>query len=54
MFANAFKFAQMVVATLYNRVDMRHELEIDLEVFGVGEMLLPNIYIGKEDVKSFR
>ena len=50
MFANAFKFAQMVVATLYNRVDMRH----DLEVVGVGEILLPSISIGKEDVKSLR
>ena len=58
MFVNVFKFVHVVFATLYNRVDMRDELESKVTprflVVGVGEMLLPWISIGKEDTKSLR
>ena len=52
MFANTFKFVHVVVATLYNRVDMGDELEI--RVKNMGDMLLQRIYNRKEDVKSLQ
>ena len=52
MFANTFKFVHVVVAILYNRVDMGDELEI--RVKNVGDMLLQRISNRKGDVKSLR
>ena len=60
MFVNTSIFTHVVVATLYNRVDIWMNLKSEskmmprLQAVGVGERLLTRIYIGKEDVMSMR
>ena len=60
MFANAFKFAHMIVTTFYNGVDLRDKLKSESKMtprflaVGVGEMLLPRISMGKEELKLLR
>ena len=57
MFVNAPKLAHKVVVTLYYKVDVRDKVEMwtkitpRFQAVVVGEIWLPKISIGKEDVK---